>query len=227
MRLAYCIAATTWVLAACGSLAPAPAADVVTTEHRVSVRSTAPSMAGQDVQLYVRELAPARASGPAQVVVFVHGAGTPAEVSFDSRRRDHSWAAYLAQAGFDTFTVDMTGYGRSSRPAAMSDACNLSGEQQARFIPALIPAPCSPTALQPLTTMSSDWDDIAAVVDHVRRLRGVERVSLVGWSQGGPRWPATRRAIRARSTASWCWHPRMHALRPARRPTRCRRRPGP
>jgi pimeloyl-ACP methyl ester carboxylesterase len=35
--------------------------------------------------------------------------------------------------------------------------------------------------------MSSDWDDIGAVVDHLRALRGVDKVSLVGWSQGGPR----------------------------------------
>jgi pimeloyl-ACP methyl ester carboxylesterase len=38
-----------------------------------------------------------------------------------------------------------------------------------------------------MTTMASDWDDIGAVVDHLRKLRGVDRVSLVGWSQGGPR----------------------------------------
>jgi hypothetical protein len=53
-------------------------------EHRVSVTSTAPSMQGQAVQLYVREIVPADAPR-APVVLFVHGAGTPAEVSFDSR----------------------------------------------------------------------------------------------------------------------------------------------
>jgi pimeloyl-ACP methyl ester carboxylesterase len=35
--------------------------------------------------------------------------------------------------------------------------------------------------------MSSDWDDIGAVVDHLRALRGVDKLSLIGWSQGGPR----------------------------------------
>jgi pimeloyl-ACP methyl ester carboxylesterase len=38
-----------------------------------------------------------------------------------------------------------------------------------------------------MTTIASDWNDIGAVVDHVRRLRHVERVSLIGWSLGGPR----------------------------------------
>jgi pimeloyl-ACP methyl ester carboxylesterase len=35
--------------------------------------------------------------------------------------------------------------------------------------------------------MGSDWNDIGAVVDHLRALRRVEKVSLVAWSQGGPR----------------------------------------
>ena len=32
------------------------------------------------------------------VVLFVHGAGTPAEVSFDVPYKDYSWMAYLAHA---------------------------------------------------------------------------------------------------------------------------------
>ena len=52
---------------------------------------------------------------------------------------------YLADAGFDVFAMDMTGYGRSTRPAAMNDPCNLSKEQQATLIPALLAAPCSPS----------------------------------------------------------------------------------
>ncbi len=76
-----------------------------------------------------------RASGLGNVVLFVHGAGTPAEVSFDVPYKDYSWMAYLANAGFDVFSMDMTGYGRSTRPPAMNDPCNLSKEQQARFVP--------------------------------------------------------------------------------------------
>ena len=40
---------------------------------------------------------------------------------------------------------------------------------------------------QALTTIASDWDDVGAAVDYIRALRGVERVSLVAWSLGGPR----------------------------------------
>src|SRR2546427_9208737 len=35
--------------------------------------------------------------------------------------------------------------------------------------------------------MESDWNDIGTVVDHLRALRRVDKVSIVGWSQGGPR----------------------------------------
>ena len=83
--------------------------------------------------------------------------------------------------------MDTTGYGRSTRPAAMNDPCNLSAEQQALFVPALIAAPCTPTYPGQLTTIASDWHDIDAVVDYIRALRKVEKVSLVGWSLGGPR----------------------------------------
>jgi pimeloyl-ACP methyl ester carboxylesterase len=94
---------------------------------------------------------------------------------------------YLAEAGFDTFALDVTGYGRSTRPSPMNDPCNLAAAQQTQFIPSLIPAPCQPTFAKTLTTIATDWDDINAVVDYVRALRHVDKVSTVAWSQGGPR----------------------------------------
>ena len=166
-------------------------AGLVSTDHYVPVKSTAPSMAGQLALIYVREIRLAEATSPggpgAGVVLFVHGAGTPAEVSFDVPYKTYSWMAYLARAGFDVFSMDMTGYGRSTRPTAMNDPCNFLKEQQAQFVPSTMRAPCAPSYPTPITTMSSDWNDIAAVVDHLRALRGVNKVSLVGWSQGGPR----------------------------------------
>src|SRR5271170_724491 len=127
-------------------------------DHYVQVRSAVPAIAGQNTQVYVREVVEAATvlrGGPAQdrVALFIHGAGTPAEVSFDVPYQDYSWMAYLAHAGFDVFSMDMTGYGRSTRPAPMNDPCNVSREQQAGFIPALIAAPCSASYPHPLTTI--------------------------------------------------------------------------
>ena len=61
---------------------------LLTIDHYVSVRSTVPSIAGQPAQIYVRERLRAATvlRGPSvadRVVLFVHGAGTPAEVAFD------------------------------------------------------------------------------------------------------------------------------------------------
>jgi pimeloyl-ACP methyl ester carboxylesterase len=95
--------------------------------------------------------------------------------------------AYLANAGFDVFSMDTTGYGRSTRPAAMNDPCNLSKDQQALFMPSLLNAACAPSYPRQMTTIESDWNDIDAVVDHIRTLRHVDQISLLAWSLGGPR----------------------------------------
>ena len=165
-------------------------ADALRIDHYVRHVSSVPSIQGQHVQLYMRErVLPgtlARAGNlEGRVVLFVHGAGTPAEVAFDVPFEDYSWMGYLAAAGYDVFSVDMQGYGRSSRPHPMNDYCNLSEDSQR--VLRLDGAPCAPSATGQATTIQSDWDDIARALEYVRELRGVERVSLFGWSLGGPR----------------------------------------
>ena len=78
------------VAAGCASLPAASSlgndsAQLLSVDHYVRVRSTAPSMNGQSAQLYVRERVEGRGllHGSPAVVVFVHGRGTPAEVAFD------------------------------------------------------------------------------------------------------------------------------------------------
>jgi pimeloyl-ACP methyl ester carboxylesterase len=191
----YAAAALAAALVILSVLSPSAADDgqrLLSIDHYVAVKSTVPSIAGQIAQIYVRERVTAGvalrgAVRSDRVVLFVHGAGTPAEVAFDTPIAEYSWMAYLAQAGFDVFSMDATGYGRSTRPAPMNDPCNLAEAQQAQFIPALIPAPCKPTYPGQLTNLASDWNDIDAAVDYVRRIRNVQKVSLVAWSLGGPR----------------------------------------
>ena len=164
---------------------------LVTVDHHVPVKaSTAPSMGGKPAVLYVREKRAKNLATNAlgnKVVLFVHGAGTPAEVSFDVPASDYSWMGYLARAGFDVFAVDMTGYGRSTRPPQMNDPCNAGEEAQKPFVGNVLKAPCAPNFTQPTTTLASDWDDVGTAVDYILKLRGVPKIDLIGWSQGGPR----------------------------------------
>jgi pimeloyl-ACP methyl ester carboxylesterase len=165
---------------------------LLTIDHYVRVKSTVPALAGQEVPIYVRERVQAGtalrgaaggAMGADRIALFIHGAGTPAEVAFDVPQPDYSWMAFLARAGFDVFAMDTTGYGRSVRPAAMNDPCNLAKDRQAPFVAAA----CAPSYPHAMTTIASDWNDIAGVVDYIRALRRVEKVSLLAWSLGGPR----------------------------------------
>ena len=166
--------------------------DVLVIDHYVPVVSRLPSIAGETAQLYVRERTLGETvlrsgSLAGRVILFVHGAGTPAEVAFDPPYPDASWMAHLARGGYDVFSMEMTGYGRSTRPLVMNDPCNLAEAQQNDFIPDLIPDACPPTYGFAAGTIGSDWHDLDAVVGYIRELRGVERVHLAGWSLGGPR----------------------------------------
>src|SRR6187200_3278931 len=159
MKLAFPIAALAAVLMTVTALAEGDGHRLLSIDHYVRVRSTVPSIAGQLANIYVRERVNAgvlaRGAGGDRVALFVHGAGTPSEVAFDVPTGDFSWMAYLANAGFDVFSMDTSGYGRSIRPAPMDDPCNLSAEQQALFMPALIAKPCEPSYPGQLTNIDS------------------------------------------------------------------------
>lgn len=98
-----------------------------------------------------------------RVVVMVHGATYPAETGFDIDLPGGSWMDLLAARGFDVYALDVRGYGRSSRPPEMD-----------------VPPARNP----PLVRTDVAVDDVAAVVDFVRRRRSVQRVALIGWSWG-------------------------------------------
>src|SRR5215510_10181287 len=156
--LRYLCSVALALLAACATTGDDPSR-LVSVDHYVRVKSTAPGFAGQDAQIYVRELA--RGDHGTGVVLFIHGAGTPAEVAFDVPYRDYSWMAYLAKAGYDVFAMDMTGYGRSTRPTPMNDPCTLSSDQQSQFTATTCAIPDDR-----VTTLESDWHDIGAVVEY-------------------------------------------------------------
>src|SRR3954470_11662907 len=136
------------------AVASQPRAPLPRRDFYVTVKSTAPAMQGRDAKLFVREIAPLAGGAGKGVVLFIHGAGTPAEVSFDVPHQDYSWMEYLARAGFDVFAMDTTGYGRSTRPTAMNDPCNLSNEQQVALLPS------GAGALFPVLSAADDDDPI-------------------------------------------------------------------
>jgi pimeloyl-ACP methyl ester carboxylesterase len=167
--------------------------DIVTIDRLVAHKSTVPAVAGKSVDLFVREKVPATilnapgGKAPAgKVVLFVHGGFSPATLAFDVAYREYSWMAFLARAGYDVFAMDMTGYGQSSRPM-MDDPCNLDPRQQPLLVPRNLKEPCAPSYPFQLVSSDSETADIERVVDFIRTLRGVDKITLIGWSGGGIR----------------------------------------
>jgi pimeloyl-ACP methyl ester carboxylesterase len=69
----------------------------------------------------------------------------------------------------------------------MDDPCNLAPASQTELVPSTLADVCPRSYAGDVTTTESDRDDIDAVVDYVRSLRHVDKISLVVWSRGGTR----------------------------------------
>src|SRR4029453_4788697 len=94
--------------------------------------------------------------------------------------------AYLPRAGFDVFAMTHTAYGASPKPT-MDDPCNVDPKQQSILIPHVLKEPCAPRYPYKLVSSGTEWDEVEAVVNHIIKLRGVQKVSMIGWSTGTPR----------------------------------------
>ena len=188
--------------------------DIVAIDHWVEHISTVPAIAGETMRQFVREKVPAAilrsATGHApegKIVLMVHGGFWPSTVAFDCPHPDMSWMDALAREGFDVFTLDMTGHGRSAL-ALQDDPRNLAPGDRANLADGILnPADHDAPAPYPCTLVSSDSEsaDLDAVVDFIRALRGVERVKLLGWSGGGIRTGtyARRHADKVESLVIW------------------------
>ena len=157
---------------------------ILTIDHQVPHISTVPANAGDLVQLFVRERVASNRDAR-QVVLMIHGASVPVLPGGDLGTDHYDWALWLAQAGgFDVFMLDFQGSGLSPRPK-MDDPCNVpTAQQQSILIPNPLSATCPPSYPFQLINAHSDWDELDAVVDYIRAIRGVDKVALVGWSQG-------------------------------------------
>jgi pimeloyl-ACP methyl ester carboxylesterase len=158
-----------------------------TIDHLVPHISTVPANKDAQVQIFVREKVLAdEPSGPRPVVLMVHGGISPSTLAFDVEHGTYSWMAYLARAGFDVFAMDMTGYGRSAHPK-MEVPCNVGPSLQQTLIPQTLKEVCKPSYPYQLVSRQSEHDELDRVVEYIRKLRGVAKVNLLGWSGGGYR----------------------------------------
>ena len=168
-------------------------AQITSVDRFVPHVSTVPANEGAQVGLYLHEKIDAAlqtqiaagASPQGKVVLFIHGVSVTSAPAFDLPYKDYSWMEFLASQGFDTFSMDHQGYGYSPQPH-MDNPCNLSAEDQAS-IDAAATANCRADYQRQLTSSQTDWDEIDSVVDYLRELRGVDKVSIIGWSLGGIR----------------------------------------
>ena len=122
------------------------------------------SSAEPDARIYVRERLPGNAD-PAllkKAVLFVHGA-TYGGDTFDLQIEGYDWMTQVAERGFATYYLDLRGYGRSTRPPAMSQP---------------------PEKNEPFSRAEDVISDIGNAVDFILARTGADKVSLIGWSWG-------------------------------------------
>jgi pimeloyl-ACP methyl ester carboxylesterase len=117
------------------------------------------------IEIFVRNKRPANMTSfrPERTLVYVHGATYPASTAFDLQLGGVSWMEYIAARGYDVYLLDLRGYGKSTRPAEMSQ---------------------DPKANPPLVRGETAVKDIGTVVDFVLARRNIPRVNLLGWSWG-------------------------------------------
>ena len=114
--------------------------------------------------IYVRNKRPADVTSfaPNRIVVLQHGA-TYGSTAFDVPVGGLSWMDYLAARGFDTYCLDLPGYGRSARPPQMSEPA----VENTPFMRTPDAAEC-----------------LGFICDRIRSRRDVSRVCLIGHSWG-------------------------------------------
>jgi len=116
------------------------------------------------IELFVRNKHQAgRLTSPDKILLFVHGATYPAETAFDLPIEGVSMMDLIAARGYDVYLVDVRGYGRSTRPAEMSQP---------------------PEANRPIVSTAVAAQDLGVAVDYVLRKRKASKIDVMGWSWG-------------------------------------------
>ena len=148
------------IAAAPGLLQPAQAQgtpSIVTEEYMVPTPT-------QGIEVFLRSKRPENApASAARTLLFCHGATYPAHAAFDLPLAGVSWMDYIAGRGFDVWCIDLPGYGRSTRPAAMGQP---------------------PEANPPLVRGEEAVAAIGAAAAFIRQRRNVPKLQMMAWSWG-------------------------------------------
>ena len=110
-----------------------------------------------DVKLFLWNKKPAAGVKPAGTLFFVHGSSMASQPTFDlfvPGRPDSSVMDWFAARGFDTWTMDNEGYGRSAKHRAQNN------------------------------DISNGADDLAAGTEYVMKATGAGRMHMYGISSG-------------------------------------------
>jgi pimeloyl-ACP methyl ester carboxylesterase len=113
-----------------------------------------------DVRLFLWEKRAGTTEGPLGTLLFVHGSSMASQPTFDLQvpgRQDSSAMDVFARLGYDTWCVDMEGYGRSDKRRDVN------------------------------ADIANGADDLAAATDYIARTRGVRSVLMYGISSGALR----------------------------------------
>ncbi len=138
-------------------------ADAQATPRIVTEEFMVPTPAS-GVEVFLRSKRPeGLAASPGRTVLFCHDATYPAHSTFDLPLAGVSWMDYIAGRGFDVWCLDLPGYGRSTRPAAMSQP---------------------PEANPPLLRGEEAVAALGAAAAFIRQQRGIPRCILIAWSWG-------------------------------------------
>ena len=110
-----------------------------------------------EVKLFLWNRKPAAGTRPAGTIFFVHGSSMASQPTFDLHvpgRADSSVMDYFSRLGFDTWTMDNEGYGRSDKSRPINN------------------------------DISNGADDLAAGTEHVMKHTGVAKMHMYGISSG-------------------------------------------
>lgn len=113
------------------------------------------------ITLHLEQRAPAKPEKRA--VLLVHGNFFPAATAYGVELPGGSALERLAAAGLSAYTLDLRGYGGSTRPSFMSE-------------------PVGPYVS--FATTAHAQEDVASALAFIRKREHVQQVSLVGWSWG-------------------------------------------